>query len=255
MKGRLYLWDVVNEAGSNTQLWDEIGWEAFADCFRWARAADSNVELCYNDYGILRDDRAYKEKVAKRIQYLLDHDAPVQVLGLQAHMGLPFTPIDRVLELMDEWAEFGLPLEITEFDIGCWDDKEHGQYVRDFMTAAFSHPKLQSFIMWGFWEGSHWRSKVGAAMFRRDWSKRPAQEAWEDLVFGDWWTNWDGATNAEGTANLRAFYGKHTVTVESGGRTATADIELLPGGGGRGEIGPAVAPSAVPRGALAASET
>jgi endo-1,4-beta-xylanase len=229
MRGKLYLWDVVNEAGSNVEVWEEIGWEAFPDSFGWARTADPDTLLCYNDYGIVDERPGYREKVAERIRTLLDHDAPLDVLGIQAHMHVPLTPIHRVLEILDDWAEFGKDLEITEFDLGCWDDEVHAEYVRDFMIAAFSHPSVKAFIQWGFWEGSHWRSKAGGAMFRRDWSKRPAQEAYEDLVLNQWWTDWQGETSDGGTASLRAFYGEHEVTAEATGKRGTATVSLVPG--------------------------
>ena len=236
MRGRLYLWDVVNEAGSNTEVWDEVGWEGFADAFRWARAADPQVRLCYNDYNISQDNGEYRAKVRARIQYLLDRNVPLEVLGDQAHMSLPLTPIHRVLEIWDEWARFGKDLEVTEFDLGCQDDKAHAAYVRDYLIAAFSHPAMKSFIQWGFWEGSHWRAKDGGAMFRRDWSKRPAQEAYEDLVLRQWWTRWQGLTAANGEGRLRAFYGRHEVTAELGGKRGTAEVELVPGGQGVVEV-------------------
>jgi GH35 family endo-1,4-beta-xylanase len=235
-RGQLYLWDVVNEAGSNTELWDEIGWESFADSFRWAREADPDVRLCYNDYGIVNLNPGYRAQVKKRIEYLVDQDAPFDALGIQGHMGLPLTPLHTVLEILDEWAAFGKDLEITEFDLGCANDEVHAQYVRDFMTAVFSHPKVTAFIMWGFWEGSHWRAKDGGTMFRRDWSARPAQEAWEDLVLNQWWTKAEAKTGEDGAATVRAFYGTHEVTVEQAGKRATATVELLPDGTGTAEL-------------------
>jgi GH35 family endo-1,4-beta-xylanase len=229
MRGKLYLWDVVNEAGSNTELWDEIGWESFPDSFRWAREADPDVKLCYNDYGIVNLNPGYRAQVRKRIEYLVEQDAPFDALGIQGHMSLPLTPMHTVLEILDEWATFGKDLEITEFDLGCPNDEVHAQYVRDFMTAVFSHPKMTAFIMWGFWEGSHWRGKDGGAMFRRDWTPRPAQTAWEDLVLRQWWTNADAKTGDDGTATLRASYGTHEVTAERHGVRASVTIDLVPG--------------------------
>jgi GH35 family endo-1,4-beta-xylanase len=226
---KVYLWDVVNEAGSNTEVWDNIGWENFPKSFEWARAAAPNVKLCYNDYAIVTDDRNYTAKVAARVKMLLEAKAPVDVLGIQAHMGTPLVPLDLVLQRLDEWAKFGKDLEITEFDVGVPDDTVHGEYCRDFMIACFSHPAVKSFIMWGFWEGSHWRSNDGAAMIRRDWTKRPACTYYEDLVFNQWWTRWSGATGADGTAKLRAFYGRHKVMVTANGKTAQATVELVPG--------------------------
>lgn len=229
MASKVYLWDVVNEAATNTVVWDEIGWDAFPAAFRWAREGDPLALLCYNDYGIVNENPPHRARVAERIRQLLDAGAPLDVLGIQGHMSIPLTPIYRVLEILDEWAAFGLPLEITEFDLGCPDDAMHAYYVRDFMTAVFSHPSVEAFIMWGFWEGSHWRAREGGAMFRRDWSKRPAQEAWEELVLNEWWTRWSGHTDVDGTAVLRAFYGTHQVEVTADGKTATISVELEPG--------------------------
>ncbi|MEI6503843.1 MAG: endo-1,4-beta-xylanase, partial [Armatimonadota bacterium] len=229
MKGRVYLWDVVNEAGSNTQLWDEIGWENFANAFKWAHEADPQAQLCYNDYSIACEEDGYRNKVRQRIQYLLDHGAPVDVLGDQAHLGVPLVRISKALEVWDEWAEFGKKLEVTEFDLGCADDKVHADYVRDFMTACFSQPQMQAFIMWGFWEGSHWRAKDNGAMVRRDWTPRPAMLVYEDLVFKQWWTKWQGRSDRAGEAKLRAFYGKHEVTAEAGGKRVSATISTTPG--------------------------
>jgi GH35 family endo-1,4-beta-xylanase len=231
-RGRVYLWDVVNEAATNTEVWDKIGWEHFADVYRRAKAADPGALMCYNDYDILTDHAGPRAMRAKRIQYLIDHGAPLDVLGLQGHLGTPLVPMDRILALLDEWAKFGKRLEITEFDVGVEDDQVHGDYVRDILTAAFSEPAVDAFVMWGFWQRAHWRAKEGGYMVRANWTPRPAQTAWEDLVLHQWWTTWDGAAAADGAARTRAFYGRQKVTVEAGGKTAEAVVELAPGGAG-----------------------
>jgi endo-1,4-beta-xylanase len=236
MAGKVYLWDVVNEAGSNTEVWDSVGWENFPKSFEWARAADPNVKLSYNDYAIVTDDKSYTAKVAARVKMLLDAKVPLDVLGIQAHMGTPLVPVDVVLQRIDDWAKYGKDLEITEYDVGVPDDDIHGEYSRDFMIACFSHPAVKSFIMWGFWEGAHWRSRDGGAMIRRDWTERPACRYYEDLVLNQWWTRWSGKSGADGTAALRAFYGRQKVTVSAGGKTAEATVELVPGGAGTVDV-------------------
>lgn len=229
MRGRVYLWDVVNEAGNNTEVWDAIGWEQFAEVFRLARAADPTALLCYNDFGILQDPSPHRALVRARIEQLLAAGAPVDVLGLQGHLNPPLTPVDRMLAILDEWAAFGKRLEITEFDIGVSDDKVHGEYVRDVLIAAFSHPAVDGFIQWGFWEGSHWRARDQAHLFRRDWTPRPAAQEYERLVKGDWWSRLEGTSGADGRLELRPFYGRHRITAEAGGRHCEAVIETVPG--------------------------
>jgi hypothetical protein len=105
----------------------------------------------------------------------------------------------------------------------------HADYVRDFMTVVFSHPRVRAFIMWGFWEGSHWRAKDSAAMFRRDWSRRPAQDVYEELVLKQWWTRWSGTTGADGSAALRAFFGRHRAQAEVNGQVLQAEVDLARG--------------------------
>lgn len=233
MKGRVYLWDVVNEAGSETDIWDKIGWQSFADCFRWAKEADPDALLCYNDYNITNEAQSgsgYRAKVEVRIQYLLDHGAPVGVLGDQAHMSAPLTPIDRVLAIWDDWAaKFKKPIEVTEYDLGVKDDKVHGDYSRDYLIAAFSHPRVEGFIMWGFWEGSHWRAREGGAMVRRDWSKRSAAIAYEDLVLNQWWTRATAITGSNGAVTTPAFYGDYRIVIERSGKQIEKTARHLPG--------------------------
>lgn len=235
MRGKVYVWDVVNEAVTNTWLWDTIGWENFANAYKWAREADPDALLAYNDYDIINEapgGGGHRAKARERIQYLLDHGAPLDIIGIQGHMGAPLTPVPRILQILDEMGAYGKQLEITEFDVGVPDDAVHGQYVRDCLTAFFSHPAVHGFIMWGFWEGSHWRAKDGGAMFRRDWTKRPAEDAYEDLVFHQWWTHATLTTGADGQATTRAFYGLHDVTVTKDGKAVSATLQLLPGGTG-----------------------
>lgn len=229
-KGQVYIWDVVNEAATNTELWDRIGWENFANAYKWAREADPNVLLCYNDYNIANespDGGKQRKLVEQRIQYLLDHGAPLDVISDQAHMGAPLTPIHRVLQIWDEMAKFGKPLEITEFDASIPDDKVQGDYVRDFLTAAFSQPAVTAFVQWGFWEGSHWMAANGAPLYRLDWSKRPSELAYEDLVLHQWWTRASGKTDGKGDYHTRGFMGDYKVAVTRGGVTKTVDAKLL----------------------------
>lgn len=225
--GRVYIWDVVNEAVPEKDLWEKIGWENFANSYKWAHQEDPKALLAYNDYQALAaPDAPNATQERERIQYLIDRGAPLDVIGEQAHLGTPLIPIATVLQRLDALAKFGKRIEITELDLGVPDDTVHGQYLRDFFTAAFSHPAVDGVIQWGFWEGSHWRAKEGAAMFRRDWSKRPAELAFEDLLFHQWWTRTGGKTDAKGGYATRGFLGSYQVTVTAGGRSKTVPATL-----------------------------
>ncbi len=214
--GKLYLWDVVNEAVTETQLWDRIGWQYFSDVFKWAREADPNVLLAYNDYNITEENEVgpgHKNRAKERLDLLVKNNAPFDVIGIQSHVAVPMTPMQRVLEILDEMAAYGKPLEITEYDLAVVDDEANGQHLADFLTACFSHPKVEAFIMWGFWQGAHWRADQGGAMFRMDWTARPAAKVWEDLTKKQWWTRAKGTTDARGSLKVRGFKGRYQVMV------------------------------------------
>jgi len=231
-RGKVYLWDVVNEAVTEKGLWERLGWQEFVRTFKLAREADPKALLCYNDYNITEESQAgsgHRRTAVRRIKTILDGGGPLDVIGIQAHVGVPITPTARVLEILDDMGKLGPRLEITEYDLGVHDDKVNGQHMRDFLTATFSHPKVDGFIMWGFWEGAHWRAGEGGAMVRRNWTPRPAARAYEELVKGKWWTKSTLRTDRAGSARTRAFFGTHRVTVTANGKTNTQLVELKPG--------------------------
>ena len=231
-RGQVYVWDVVNEATDNTDLWDKIGWDNFANAYKWAREGDPNALLAYNDYNIsdLTGERGHRAQVLARVKTLLDAGAPLDIIGDQAHMEAPLTPIPTFLKGLDEVAALGKPIEITEFDLSVKDDKVHGDYVRDILIAAFSHPAVVGFIQWGLWEGDQWLSASGAAMMRADWNKRPAQQYYEDLVLNQWWTRAAGTTDKTGQYQTRGFLGDYQVSATARGKSASAKVSLAKGG-------------------------
>ena len=237
-RGTPYVWDVVNEAVTERELWDRLGWDEFDKMYERARKADPNAKLAYNDYDITEEaatGRSHREAAVKLVQRLQSKGL-VDIFGLQCHLNLPLTTIPRVLEIVDGLSKLGPELEVTEFDLGAFDDAFHGKYVADYLTAMYSQPKVTGFIMWGFWQGAHWRASDGGAMIRQDWTPRPAMTAWHDLVRRQWWTNYSSRTRANGVAKGRAFYGALRVTVRSGGKTKVRTVRLPIGQAGAVQI-------------------
>jgi hypothetical protein len=97
------------------------------------------------------------------------------------------------------------------------------------MTISFSHPSFNGIVMWGFWEGAHWRPK--AALWKRDWTPTPAARAYRELVFEEWWTDWEGQADANGMCEVAVFYGRHEV--EAGGKRIVVEY---PKGEGKEKI-------------------
>ncbi len=225
LSGRVVNWDVLNEPFTNHDFMDILGRHAMVDWFKAAREGDPKSKLYINDFAILTgEDKAHQDDYAATIQYLIDQGAPLDGIGLQSHFSARVTPIDELLKRLDRFAAFGKDLEITEFDIDTADEATQADYTRDFMTIAFSNPSVKAFVMWGFWEGAHWRPN--GAMFRRDWSLKPNGEVYKDLVLKKWWTNTDGKTSAQGTYATRGFLGDYEISVKVAGKTKTQRVTL-----------------------------
>ncbi len=222
-RGQLAEWDVLNEPFSNTDVQKVLGDSAMIDWFKGAHAADPDAQLFINDYSILETggrDTAHQDHYFKTIKALLDAGAPVQGIGIQGHFSEDLTAIPRLIAILDRFATFGLPIQITEFDINTYDEPLQADYTRDFLTAMFSHASLMGVVTWGFWEKNHWIPP--AAFYRTDWSPRPAGMVWKELTQKTWWTDTEVRTGADGVAKVRGFLGDYEVQVS--GTTHSAKL-------------------------------
>ncbi|MEN0111907.1 MAG: endo-1,4-beta-xylanase, partial [Planctomycetota bacterium] len=233
--GKITSWDVVNEPRSNRDLLDALdeGDAAMADWFQLAAAADPNARLYVNDFGILTSgggtDTQNQQLLESQAQDLLDAGAPIDGVGLQGHFSDDnLTGPEQLWAIVDRYADMGLDVHVTEFDHNSTDEALQAAYLRDFYTAMFAHEGVSEISMWGFWENAHWLDD--AALYRSDWSIKPNGEAYSDLVYGEWWTEEDAATDAAGEATVRAFKGQHDVTAERAGQQVAANATLTDGG-------------------------
>jgi endo-1,4-beta-xylanase len=216
LKGVLDHWDVINEMSHCLDLAASFGTEdIYTDWLNWAHEADPDARLYINEYSIVASggkDTASQAKYKEIIQRLIDQGAPLDGLGVQCHFGTYLTPPERVLQVFDEFGVYGKEISITEYDAVGAKESIAADYMRDILICAFSHPAVANFLMWGFWDGSHWFQD--APIFRQDWSLKPSGEVFIDYVFNKWWTNDSGLTGREGRFATRAYYGDYDISVD-----------------------------------------
>lgn len=225
-RGLVAEWDVVNEPFDNHDLLDLFGRAIMVDWFKAARTAAPEARLYLNDFNNHDQSREalHVQQFEETAQFLLASGAPLGGLGLQMHLGgLPSAP-ETVLATLDRYERLGLPIRITEFDVKTHDEQIQADATRDYLILAYSHPAVIGFQVWGFWEKSHWYPP--AAMFRTDWSERPAAAAYRELVLKQWRTNLAGATDTQGAFDGRGHLGDYRVTVETGGHTVERTFSL-----------------------------
>ena len=227
---KLVEWDVVNENIANHDITDVLGPGEIVKWFKLARQNFPSGKLLYNDYAHLvsgADNRkAFRDSVEALVKRLKAEGAPIDGMGIQAHLGTGLTaPAAVIAELDRLTADLGTELSITEFDTDLTDQDLQADYLRDFMTACFSHPNVHSFLMWGFWEKAHW--VPNGALIRSDWTPKPAALAWNALVKKAWWTSATLRTGPDGSASVRGFKGTYDVTAKFGNLTRTANAVVI----------------------------
>lgn len=230
-KGKVAAWDVVNEPYDNHDLLDILGNEVMVDWFKLAHATDPQAKLFINDYAILSGGGGttpHRDHYEKTIRMLVDKAAPLDGIGMQGHFGTSLTAPEDLLKILDRFAKFNKTIWVTEYDIVLNDEVLAGNYTRDFYTTLFSHPAVGGIVMWGFWDGSHWKNN--APLYHRDWSEKPAGAAYRELVKKQWHTEQTVSSDPKGTISLNGFLGAYDIVVTAKGQTKSAKITLVPGG-------------------------
>jgi len=229
VKGRVFEWDVINHpVGWTGQTYENDpyvneGTDIFKQIIDHARSVavanpdiPDDLPLWINEDDIIRGSGGRANNYERIIQYLVDNGSPPDGIGFQGHFidawnGVT-TNYQGIYNKIDRFAQFGLPLRVTEFDIAVGDDEAlQGTLMNNYLTVIFSHPTIEAITMWGFWEGSFHMPE--AALYRNDWSEKPALTAYQDLVFNDWWTDTEGNSDESGEYLVRAFKGEYEITV------------------------------------------
>jgi GH35 family endo-1,4-beta-xylanase len=233
-RGLIDRWDVVNEATHfdreeflkraprMTRMWQKIGQVEFTRaCFIKARQASENAVLIINDY---RTDPAYE----RLIEQLVDESGRrlYDVIGIQSHMHGGVWPTERIWEVCERFARFGVPLHFTETTIVSgprtrpgqpWkttpEGEEHqAREVERFYTVLFSHPAVEAITWWDFSDLRAWQG-APAGLVRADMSPKPAYDVLLGLVKGKWWTDIQVSAAEDGRARFRGFFGDYRVVV------------------------------------------
>jgi endo-1,4-beta-xylanase len=125
-KGKIYAWDVVNEAVDDSndtmQIYRKSNWYNICNgpdfieaAFRYAHEADPQAKLYYNDYN--SEHPVKREKIYKLLKKLVDNHVPIDGVGMQAHWKLNEPSPGELRKALDEVTSLGLKVQFTELDI------------------------------------------------------------------------------------------------------------------------------------------
>ena len=191
-RGKVSAWDVVNEAvddetgGLRTDsFWHRaLGPEYIELAFRFAREADPDAKLYYNDYSAEEMNKK-SDGVYRLLRELKRRGVPVDGVGWQMHEtgGFRVGPAHR--ENAKRLAALGLELSITEMDVRVKLPASAEDYERQaagYASAAefcLSEPSCKAFLLWGVadkysWIPGEFPGWGDALIYDRDLRPKPA---------------------------------------------------------------------------------
>jgi endo-1,4-beta-xylanase len=201
-KGKVASWDVVNEAiedgnsGAlrNSVFRQKMGDNFIAKCFQFAREADPNVLLFYNDYSIESgDNNAKLNGVLAMLDNLKTNNIPINGVGFQMHIDVNFPSEAQLTSAVSKVVSRGFKVHFSEVDIRVnqannqtflsvaqanAQKAKYKEVVKVFRTAV---PAAQQFAIttWGLndsstWLISFWGHPEWPLMFFDDLKPKPA---------------------------------------------------------------------------------
>jgi endo-1,4-beta-xylanase len=143
-KGKIYAWDVVNEAIDDdstkflrNSLWFKICGEDFiAKAFEYAHEADPGAVLFYNDYNTERPEK--RERVYQLLKKLVNAGVPINAVGIQAHWSIYEPEQKELIATIKKFSSLGLKIQITELDVSVYPWEKNRRAMRPGESDAYT---------------------------------------------------------------------------------------------------------------------
>lgn len=216
---------------------DVVPW--VSDAYRWAAEANPEGHFILNEF-FLMSRPPVRARFSELVRQLLAAKVPVRGLGIQAHepRDMWFSPT-QIKETLDDLAQFGLPLHITEFipqstgkpivgwrSGAAWTTEAQADFAELLYTMAFGHPAVASINWWALSDRDVWLP--GGGLLDEQVAPKPAYVRLKKLIKDAWMTrNVELVSGSDGTVRFRGFHGGYDLTVEAPhGTSRTHAIEL-----------------------------
>nr|QFX68256.1 s-CbXyn10C [synthetic construct] len=200
-KGKVYAWDVVNEAidenqsdGYRRSTWYEIcGPEYIEKAFIWAHEADPNAKLFYNDYNTEISKK--RDFIYNMVKNLKSKGIPIHGIGMQCHINVNWPSVSEIENSIKLFSSIpGIEIHITELDMSLYNYgssenystppqdllQKQAQKYKELFTMLKKYTNVVKCVtFWGLKDDYSWlRSFNGKndwpLLFFEDYSAKPA---------------------------------------------------------------------------------
>jgi GH35 family endo-1,4-beta-xylanase len=221
-KGKIAGWDVVNEAindgGDATTAATEnlraapwlktVGPDYLVQAFKFAREADPDVPLHYNDYNI--ESGPKHQSSLKLLQRLKSEGAPITTVGIQGHWSvarITSEKLDDIEKAIENYKALKLKVAITELDLTMTGEgggqlgggrgrgaaappsaemlqAQAAAYAKLFALFLKHKDVIDRVTFWGLNDARSWRAGQNPLVFDRDNQAKPALQAIVEAASG-----------------------------------------------------------------------
>ncbi|MFC6092077.1 endo-1,4-beta-xylanase [Saccharothrix lopnurensis] len=179
-RGKIHSWDVVNEAfadgssgGRRDSNLQRTGNDWIEAAFRAARAADPGAKLCYNDYNTDNWSHAKTQGVYRMVQDFKTRGVPIDCVGFQAHFNSGNPVPSNYHTTLQNFANLGVDVQITELDIEGSGSTQAQQY-QGVVQACLAVSRCNGVTVWGIRDSDSWRASGTPLLFDGSGNKKAA---------------------------------------------------------------------------------
>ncbi len=166
---------IIEALGGDRVVNGKHQYDFITTAFKMARERWPKAVLIYNDYNTLSWQM---NEGIELVQTIVKNGAPVDAYGQQAHDCKGMSKSDFESKMTRIHNETGLPLLVSEYDIGEADDNKQKNDYANQIPFMWETPWVAGITIWGYINGATWAANTG--IMEKDGRKRAAMVWLED---------------------------------------------------------------------------
>ena len=240
-KGKIDMWDVINEVvimpvfdkydNAVTRICNAKGQVGLVKAvFDEARQMNPDATLLINDFNT---GKAYEELLDR----ILDAGVEPTAIGIQSHQHQGYWGTDKLYDVLERFGRFGIPIHFTEntlisgdlmpahiVDLNDWQvdtwpstpegEERQAREIAEMYSILFADKNVQAITTWDFTDDCWLNAPAGVV--RSDNTPKPSFDKLMSLIHGEWETNLELMTDADGYIEFEGFKGDYKITSSDG---------------------------------------
>lgn len=234
--GLIDAWDVINETVIMPKF-DKYDNAITRICKKYGRiplikALFDEAVSCKTGAKLILNDFNVTDRYEKVIEECLEAGVKIDVIGIQSHQHQGCWGKEKLLEVIDRFSRFGIPIHFTEntivsgslipkeiedlndWQVEDWPSTEEGEArqseeMEEMYRILFASPAVEAVTWWDFCDGAWLGAPSG--LLRKDSSLKPVYKKLHHMVNEEWTTNYEAMTDDCGRLILNGYKGEYTI--------------------------------------------